>query len=234
MQINETSWKVKDYWGIRELLLLLLIEFGLVIGFIKFVIEPIISRWFEHDLYGGTLIGLMIAITLMVSVYLVALRPKRLSWSELGIKTFNKKNWKLIMLYTIILMVGVILITVLTSFVGNTWENSKTEAMQEDTSLLTILIALISASVISPVYEEIFYRGFLFRWFRTRLGFVWAAFFSSLIFAIVHIPTYNVLAVAFFSGIILALAYERTNSIWPSILIHGLANGIMVLLTTLG
>lgn len=113
-------------------------------------------------------------------------------------------------------------------------ENSKTEAMQQSITFFTVLIAFISAAVISPIYEEIFYRGFLYRWVRTRLGFVGAIILSSFIFTIAHIPTYNVMPVNFLSGIIFALAYERTNSIWPSVIIHGLTNGIMVLLTSLG
>ncbi|SIA41832.1 CAAX prenyl protease-related protein [Mycobacteroides abscessus subsp. abscessus] len=122
----------------------------------------------------------------------------------------------------------------LTSFIGNSWENSKTEAMQQNVTFFTVLIAFISAAVISPIYEEIFYRGFLYRWLRTRMGLTGALLLSSLIFTIIHIPTYNVMPVNFFSGILFALAYERTGSIWPPVLIHGLTNGFMVLLTSLG
>lgn len=113
-------------------------------------------------------------------------------------------------------MVSAVIIVVFTSFIGNSWENSKTEAMQQNVTFFTVLIAFISAAVISPIYEEIFYRGFLYRWLRTRIGFIGAILLSSIIFTIVHIPTYNLMPVNFFSGIIFALAYERTNSIWPS------------------
>ncbi|PGE90290.1 CPBP family intramembrane glutamic endopeptidase, partial [Bacillus toyonensis] len=74
----------------------------------------------------------------------------------------------------------------------------------------------------------------LYRWLRTRFGMMWAIFLSSLIFTIIHIPTYNAMPVNFLSGIVFAWAYERTNSIWPSVIIHGLTNGIMVLLTIMG
>lgn len=230
----EINWKEQDSWGIKEFILLMVIEFVFVIGCIKFVVHPIYSRWFDNDLYAGTLMGLTIAITLILSVYFIALRPKKLSWSEVGIKTFTVKDWKVIVIFSIILMVGAVLIMVLTNFFGNSWENSKTEAIQQNVNFFKVLIAFISAAIISPIYEEIFYRGFLYRWFRTRIGFIGAILLSSIIFTIIHIPTYNVMPVNFFSGIIFALAYERTNSIWPSVMIHGLTNGTMVLLTTLG
>lgn len=231
---NENSWKLKDLWGSKEFILLLLLEFIFVIGFLKGVISPIYSQWLNNDLYAGTLMGLTIAIILITGVYIVALRPQALSWSEIGIKRFNMSDWKIIIGYSVILLVGAVIIVILTSFIGNTWENSKTESLQQNLTFLTVFIAFVSAAVISPIYEELFYRGFLYRWLRTRIGFYGAIVISSTIFTIVHIPAYNVMPVNFFSGIIFALAYERTNSIWPSVLIHGITNGIMVLLTSLG
>lgn len=230
----EKNWKEKDCWGVKEFIWLMLLEFVIVIGCIKFVVQPIYSNWFDDELYAGTLMGLTIAIILILGVYFIALRPKRLSWSEVGVKRFAVKDWKIIILLSAILMAGAIIFVVLTSFIGNLWENSKTDAMQKNVTFFTVFIGFISAAVISPIYEEIFYRGFLYRWLRTRLGFIGAILLSSLIFTVIHIPTYNIMPVNFFSGIIFALAYERTNSIWPSVIIHGGTNGIMVLLTVLG
>ncbi|MBO0992638.1 CPBP family intramembrane glutamic endopeptidase [Bacillus sp. SD088] len=230
----EKNWKERDCWGLKEFIWLMLLEFVIVIGCIKFVVQPIYSNWFDDELYAGTLMGLTIAMILILGVYFIALRPKKLSWSKVGLKRFAVKDWKIIILLSATLMAGAIIFVVLTSFIGNSWENSKTDAMQKNVTFFTVFIGFISAAVISPIYEEIFYRGFLYRWLRTRLGFIGGILLSSLIFTVIHIPTYNVMPVNFFSGIIFALAYERTNSIWPAIIIHGGTNGIMVLLTVLG
>ncbi|TYS64202.1 MULTISPECIES: CPBP family intramembrane glutamic endopeptidase [Bacillus] len=231
---DQLNWKKQDPWGWREFILLMLLEFIIVIGVVKLIVQPLYAEWLKDDLYAGTLTGLTIAVILMAGVYFIALRPKRLSWREAGVKAFSSKDWKLIGLYSVGLLIGAVIIVVLTSFIGNSWENSKTEAMQQNVTFFTVLIAFISAAVISPIYEEIFYRGFLYRWLRTRMGLTGALLLSSLIFTIIHIPTYNVMPVNFFSGILFALAYERTGSIWPPVLIHGLTNGFMVLLTSLG
>ncbi|AWE07122.1 CPBP family intramembrane metalloprotease [Lysinibacillus sp. 2017] len=234
MELNRNNWKKQDHWGSKEFILLMLLEFVFVIGCIKFIVKPIYFSWLNNDLYAGTLIGLTIAMILLLGVYFIALRPKALSWGEVGIKRFMWRDWKTIIIYSVILLIGAVIIVVLTSFIGNTWENSKTESLQRNVSFFTVFIAFVSAAIISPIYEEIFYRGFLYRWLRTRMGLIGAILLSSMIFTIVHIPTYNVMPVNFFSGIIFALAYERTNSIWPSVLIHGITNGLMVLLTSLG
>ncbi|MGF3104631.1 lysostaphin resistance A-like protein [Rossellomorea sp. DUT-2] len=234
MEKSQMNWKEQDPWGWKEFILLMLLEFVVVIGCIKFVVKPLYSGWLDNELYAGTLMGLTIAIILLSGIYFIALRPKKISWSEVGVKPFAVKDWKIIIIYSVILLVGAVIIVVLTSFIGNSWENSKTDAMQQNATFFTVLIAFISAAIISPIYEEIFYRGFLYRWLRTRMGLTGALLLSSLIFTIIHIPTYNVMPVNFFSGILFALVYERTNSIWPSVMIHGLTNGIMVLLASLG
>ena len=228
------SWKERDKWGWREFILLMILEFGVVIGIIKFFIKPLYSQWFKDELYAGTLMGLTIAIVIIIGVYFIALRPRKLSWREVGIRPFDKKDWKLIILLSILLLAGAIIVMSLTSLIGNSYENGKTEAIQKNLAIHTIIIAFISAAIISPVYEEIFYRGFLYRWLRTRLGLIAALILSSLIFTIVHIPTYNVMPVNFLSGVIFAWAYERTSSVWPPVIIHGLTNGLMVLLTVTG
>ena len=233
MEVNQGTWKETDRWNLQEFILLMLLEFVIVIGCIKYFVKPIYTVWLNDELYAGTLIGLTIAVILMLGVYFVVLRPHSLSWGEVGLRKFALKEWKLIFMFSIILLIGAVIIVLLTSFIGITWENSKTEAMQQNITFFTVFIAFISAAIISPIYEEIFYRGFLYRWLRTRIGFVGAILLSSAIFTVVHFPTYNAMPVNFFSGLIFALAYEKTNSIWPSVIIHGLTNGIMVLLTSL-
>lgn len=234
MNNNVEMWKQKDLWTWKEFAALLLLEFGFVIGCIKFVVKPLYTEWLGDELYSGTLLGLTIAIVLMTGVYLIAIRPKRLSWSEVGIRAFPAKDWGRILIWTLILIIGSVLVMELTNLLGNTYENSKTEAMQQNVTFFTVLIAFVSAAIISPLYEEIFYRGFIYRWLRTRLSMRWAILLSSLIFTIVHIPTYNAMPVNFLCGVVFAWAYERTNSIWPAVIVHGLVNGIAVVLTSLG
>lgn len=228
------NWKESDKWGWKEFIWLMFIEFAVVIGGIKFFIKPVYSHWFSDELYSGTLAGLTMAIVLLLGVYFVALRPAKLSWREVGIRPFAKKDWKLIIGLSILLIIGAFIVMTLTSLIGNTYENSKTDAIQKNITIHTVLVAFVSAAIISPIYEEIFYRGFLYRWLRIRLGMGWALILSSFIFTIVHIPTYNVMPVNFLSGLIFAWAYERTNSIWPPVIIHGLTNGLMVGLTVAG
>ncbi|WP_369802655.1 lysostaphin resistance A-like protein [Psychrobacillus sp. OK032] len=93
---------------------------------------------------------------------------------------------------------------------------------------------MISAGVVSPVYEEIFYRGFIYRWLRVRLGMNWGIVISSLIFTIAYFPTINAMPVNFINGVVFAWVYEKTGSVIPGMIVHGVFNTIAVLLTVTG
>lgn len=81
-----------------------------------------------------------------------------------------------------------------------------------------------------PVFEEIFFRGFAYGFFRTRYGVVRAAIFSSLLFTLMHVSLIAALPI-FLLGIFLAVLYEKTGSLVPSIAAHVVHNLIMVCLT---
>lgn len=228
------TWKKMDQWTWREFAALLALEFVFVIFVIKFAVQSLYEQWLGNTLYSGTLTGLTIAVVLLLGIYLVALRPQKLSWTEVGLKGFPVKDWWRIVLWTIMLIVLSVGAVYLTSLLGNTVDNSKTESLKQSVTVFTILIGVVSAGIVSPVYEEIFYRGFIYRWLRTRVSMSWAIVISSLIFTAAHYPTMNAMPVNFISGVVLAWTYERTGSVVPAMIVHGVFNTIAVLLTALG
>ncbi len=233
--MNRTvMWKKMDTWTWREFITLLAIEFVFVIFVIKYAIQSVYENWLGNTLYSGTLTGLTIAITLLIGLYFVALRPKKVSWAEVGLKGFPVRDWWRIVLWTLILIVLSLATLYLTSLLGNTVDNSKTESLKQNVTLFTIIIGVVSAGIVSPFYEEIFYRGFIYRWLRTRISMRGAIVISALIFTLAHFPTMNAMPVNFISGIVFAWAYERTGSVVPGMIVHGVFNTIAVLLTAMG
>jgi membrane protease YdiL (CAAX protease family) len=76
----------------------------------------------------------------------------------------------------------------------------------------------------APLGEEVAFRGVLYPALRRRFGVAPAAALSAAVFAVAH--GYGVLgfAAVFWSGILWALAYERTGSLWPCIVAHAAGN----------
>ncbi|WP_240463677.1 CPBP family intramembrane glutamic endopeptidase [Paenibacillus apiarius] len=228
------EWSDKDPWSVKELIALLLLTFVLVPWLIESRLQALFEHIFHNSLYSGTLTGLVMGITFTNGVYIIALLPKKMGWAEVGIRSFPRKYLISIAIWSFVLLAASVLILYLMSLLGGSYENSKTESIQSQISLFTVLIAVVSAGIVSPVYEEIFYRGFLYRWLRTRCGRGWASFLSSAIFMAAHIPTYNTLAINFVAGLIFAWTYENTKSVIPGMIVHGLTNTIFVLLTAAG
>jgi membrane protease YdiL (CAAX protease family) len=77
--------------------------------------------------------------------------------------------------------------------------------------------------VVAPLAEEIFFRGFLYQSFRNSFG-VWpGALLSGLVFGVIHFEFFKLVQLAAL-GVILALLFEKTQSLWPPIMLHAINN----------
>jgi uncharacterized protein len=230
--LKEFSFKTM-FWSWSELILLLLITFLFVPIVIENLLQDALYVFLEDSLYSGTLTGLVMSILFTGGVYVIALRPYNLSWRAVGFNSFQTSYWKSIITWTVFLIGTSLIIVILMELLGGTSENTKTQSLQSNMGILSFLIAFVSAAIISPIYEEIFYRGFLYRWFRVKWVVPAGILLSSSVFMLVHIPTYNTLPVNFLTGVIFSWTYEKTGSIYPGMIIHGVFNGIAVVLTAL-
>jgi len=91
-----------------------------------------------------------------------------------------------------------------------------------------IILFVILAVVMAPLFEEIFFRGFLFRGFSSSWGWVAGACVSAAVFGLAHLQL-DVFVPLFALGLALAWVYKRTGSLWTSIAFHALFNAISVL-----
>ncbi|MBJ8082522.1 CPBP family intramembrane metalloprotease [Bacillus cereus group sp. N14] len=82
---------------------------------------------------------------------------------------------------------------------------------------LQSIIYVLSVAIITPIKEEILYRGILYRFFEKKYSFLVGIIISSFIFGILHggFPV-----TAMIMGIVFAMLYKKTQSIVPSIILH--------------
>jgi len=91
-----------------------------------------------------------------------------------------------------------------------------------------IVLFVLVAVIMAPLFEETFFRGFLFRGFASSWGWVWGALASATVFGLAHLQL-SVFVPLFALGFALAWVYKRTGSLWTSIALHALFNAISVL-----
>jgi membrane protease YdiL (CAAX protease family) len=111
------------------------------------------------------------------------------------------------------------------------------EAFVDDSLLLggwgPALLGGIEAVIWAPLFEEIAFRGVLYPILRTRLTPLPAAALSALVFAGAHTYSPGALVAIFLGAVASALVYERTRSLWPSMIAHAFNNMTAVAATVL-
>ncbi|MGF1505837.1 MAG: lysostaphin resistance A-like protein [Anaerolineae bacterium] len=99
-----------------------------------------------------------------------------------------------------------------------------------DPGVSEVLLSIFFISLLVPLSEEVFFRGFLHNWLRNRLP-MWAAIMiSSLAFGLIHFIPVQIIT-AFLLGAAMAWIYEKSGSLWSAVLLHVVNNGLVALLT---
>ena len=84
---------------------------------------------------------------------------------------------------------------------------------------------------VAPLFEEIIFRGFLFKVLSDIGGPATAVFVTAALFALLHIPqlwgSWAGIALIFFVGYVLSLVRHRSNSLIPSVLMHTAYNATL-------
>jgi len=94
-----------------------------------------------------------------------------------------------------------------------------------DTDLALALATGLLLIGIAPLAEEVFFRGFLYQAFRNSFGVLPGAVLSGLIFGAIHLEFFKLVQLAVL-GVILALLFEKTRSLWPPIILHAVNNSL--------
>lgn len=145
--------------------------------------------------------------------YLGLVKPSRTIWGLLGVS----------------LLIFILASSLLTTLIDTVWPQFEADQAQDIgldglSGAGEYIGAFVLLVVITPLTEEIVFRGILFAGWR-RHGFVVAAVVSSLLFGLAHWQP-NVVLATFVLGWLLAWLYEKTGSLWAPIGLHALKNGL--------
>lgn len=87
-----------------------------------------------------------------------------------------------------------------------------------------LFYGLLSACVLAPIFEEIFYRGILFRGLLLKFGFWLSATLATLAFVLAHsYDFFGLVSIGIF-GFAMIVVYRTTGSLTTVILLHALYN----------
>ncbi len=96
-------------------------------------------------------------------------------------------------------------------------------------SWFNVLVGIIAGGILIPFAEETYFRGLWYTTLRTRLPVAPAVIISSLLFGLGHSDSIALVAASTLIGIVNAIAYEKSHSLWLPIIIHAVNNTIAML-----
>ncbi|HKX73455.1 MAG TPA: CPBP family intramembrane glutamic endopeptidase [Candidatus Saccharimonadales bacterium] len=94
---------------------------------------------------------------------------------------------------------------------------------------LEMALAFLALVIVVPIAEELLFRGFIFKGIRSQYSFVVSALAVSVLFGVAH-GQLNVGIDTFCLSLVLCYLVEKTNSLWPGILVHALKNAVAFVL----
>ena len=214
---------------ILALLLLLAPMFSLVSGLLSGGWKPVL------DSHRIILADVILSLLLLVAVLLIGV-SRRYNWERFGF--WIPSGTDFVFVAAIFLLSFLLQPLFLFGFDPGSEEATRLRegffaAYHPGDVLFFELFVVLSLVILTPLFEEVAFRGVIFGWARQRLGFMEAALFSALVFAAFHSgyvdnlgPFWGLRAMAmiFTLGFLSALLFERTGSLIAPTALHALFN----------
>ena len=100
-------------------------------------------------------------------------------------------------------------------------QSNQLGASSFNNTLVNQIIFILAVSIITPIKEEVLYRGVLSNLLTERHNFIIGIGLSSFIFGYLH-PGFPITAMIM--GVVFAYLFYKTKSLFPSIILHILWN----------
>ena len=181
---------------------------------------------------GAVLIAVALeAAALIGAIYIAVLLRRRIGWRAFGLRPVDRR-WLVLSVFIglgCVLLLALVIAAVQLAL-DRPLANPQTGVIApEGFSWGGLLLMLLLGGFAVPMAEELAFRGLLYRWLRRRASVAVSAVASALLFGAVH-GQLEVSIGGFIVGVVLAVVYERSRSLWPPIVIHSVQNSLSILL----
>jgi membrane protease YdiL (CAAX protease family) len=166
---------------------------------------------------------------MMVVLIWRVVRPGAITWADMGLTTdhLGRRMAQGAVGGLIIFVLAQIVALVVSSFGIEQTQLAQFRAIRGAGPSQFLGLWLLAA-VAAPICEETFFRGYIFTALRQRYGRPLAYLGSSLLFAALHLNL-PALAPIVVMALGVALLYDRSRSVVPGIVAHGLNNAVALI-----
>ncbi len=228
--IAKVNWNIVDVIKVFLIVIILpLITFGLIIFLSRTGFLPDFMRQTLRN--NSEVVGMIYAVLALiaeVTAILWLIKKYSLSFGDLGLKKFNPlKAIGYILLALVFFTVMLILVFwFIKIFVPSIDLNQAQEnGFEFGKTGVGLWLSFTITVIITPIIEEIFFRGIALPATIKKWGWLVGAFSTSMLFGILHAQA-NVIIYTFILGLILSFLYIRLKSIIPGIILHAINNAL--------
>lgn len=190
--------------------------------------KPILGVVFLSALLQG-----IIFVALVLAI--VKLKYKQ-SWAAIGLHKDLDRHWLMlglgqgVLLFFIVTIVGIIMSSI---YPYEVKPQAFASVINSVSNWREALLLIVIGSVIAPISEEIYFRGFLYTALKGKTGKTAAIIISASFFGLLHFDLLRFIPITL-GGIWLTYIYEKTGSLLTSMLAHSVWNSIMTALILVG
>lgn len=215
--------------------IVLILIWQIFLSLIMAVFQAVFPQFAQDDFYMILHTILLHLVTLYYMIRFIAARGS--GWGELGIRVPSGKEILCEIKAGLLGYIGVLpLFTVVAAILLTISSLIRYEPpphplmnvfLEEKQMPFLFGVSLLLGTVVGPVFEEIFFRGFCYPILRNRWGKFWAVALSAAFFAGTHHSGF-VFWPIFVLGIALAYIYEKRKSLIASITLHVTHNTLFI------
>lgn len=196
----------------------------------------------EMNVWTTFVLGLLNFFCLTAGVYLFGVKRKKLSWESLGlVPPRNLKRLALLGAGLAVLVIPLRLIFASIVIWAESLIFGEVTSLNLRDSLFSvgfdtwygIVLLVLSVGILAPIAEELLFRGLLYDFFRQKTGVLWAVLITSGLFGLAHYDSFAVVVSSFIMGLVMAVAVEKTKSLWVSIFMHVVTNSGAIVVSAL-
>jgi membrane protease YdiL (CAAX protease family) len=208
------------------------------------VLAPLSALGMDATTPAATALSLLVTLLAYVAtIRLLVVGPGSLSWADMGVRRPDAAAARDLLVGGVVAL-PVLVVTIALSLVLGMFLERTPSPLPQAGDVGGLLFNLVSAAVIAPIGEELFFRGFATTAWARSLGAAWPAIIrGALFFAIAHVITLFDASFgtgaqrALFSfvallpaGVALGWVFLSRRSLYAAIGLHATFNGIQVLL----
>lgn len=181
-------------------------------------------------------VGVPLGTVVAVSGVWLALVRRGWSRRDLGFVRGHRSSWHLLWEVPLLWIGALVGAVVVGTLAGITPSNSDADVSRSADALElgvgALALTAVCVTIVAPALEEVLFRRILLGWIEQRAGLLLAVIGSALAFGLVHLSP-PIILLQILVGLGAATLVRAHRTLWASLALHGLNNGVVTVVATL-